>query len=841
MSSAKRGDVLFVFPSVAYHMPDVACTYHYGAGFVRAALSERSIPSDQYITDRPLTLHDMTEDILDRSPRIIGFTCYDTNFFLIDLLSRQLKERKPELKIIVGATAATFHDERILETCSAVDIAVRGEGEHICCELIPILLRGGNYGDIRGITYRNNGAIMRNPDGELVGDSTPGSLDILPSPYLSGAIPAELAMKIGLSTSRGCRGMCTYCQFPALFRFKYRSFSTERIIEEMALICRDASRRGKERVFVNLWDDDLSADHDRLVELCRKMTERSLELDFAAELRADNVDPELLSLLRGAGMSDVYFGLESANPGTLRRINRIGTIRCADQSFAAEREYLERIRAAVSMAKKENIRTSVSIMVGLPGETLEDVHRTLDFVKSLDVDKYSHNVLWVMKGTRLWKRIMNGEEAIKIIEPDMPYRFFSTRYAFDVYKVKRLPHAIRMQNADPLPEVLSGTFAFDEQWSGKPRYVIFRGARAIADETYRWIGDEVPLSSSMFLLHHDITWDDVKSVMNRAYRVCGVGAINFHGIQVLHSADLETRSIPPAEEMTSRIIIAGYSELFDNASPFSAAGMDGTGTVARLRSVEDIEMAARHSARLRMGLPVAKHLFDRRVIVADQCRWSNRIFPCRGLQRADVGGDDSIRPCRDAEPIGTVGDYYRCVVDRLEAAYRTECDARDCDACRIRGSCSRCPFPYPMKRDLYCRIRLEHPDLDRWLSLLQALIDVSPGVLDGNGDFVTISSTPVLVRRRAGLDERMPSTSGGNKKRVPKDSISFLEMKDGVAVFDCTARSTTFFDSNACKIAVAAEAGLDRREIVGLMNAWFDTPVREAEETVDYVLGLFTG
>jgi len=82
-------------------------------------------------------------------------TCFDDFETL-----RQIKERFPDVKIIIGGTHATALPEQVLSECSAIDFVVRHEYEFTVLDIVSGVL----LGDVSGVSYVSDGVFVHNPD-----------------------------------------------------------------------------------------------------------------------------------------------------------------------------------------------------------------------------------------------------------------------------------------------------------------------------------------------------------------------------------------------------------------------------------------------------------------------------------------------------------------------------------------------------------------------------------------------------------------------------------------------------------------------------------------------------
>jgi len=143
--------------------------------------------------------------------------------------------RRPDILIIAGGPTATFSDKYLLKDMPEIDICVRGEGEYTTFELIEHLKNNDGLSNIisniKGVTYRKNGNIIRNQNRPFIKE-----IDIIPSPYLTGILKPEDLLnqngEISILTSRGCVYRCTYCNFSAMSRHTIRYHSIDRVMSQ---------------------------------------------------------------------------------------------------------------------------------------------------------------------------------------------------------------------------------------------------------------------------------------------------------------------------------------------------------------------------------------------------------------------------------------------------------------------------------------------------------------------------------------------------------------------------------------------------------------------------------
>ena len=117
------------------------------------------------------------------------------------------------------------------------------------------------------------------------------------------------------------------------------------------------------------------------------MVKENLNLSWVCSSRADTLDRELLSWMKKAGCHTVLIGVENGNERLLKEYSKGVT--------------KDQLREAFSICHEMKIRTLGHFIIGLPGETVETVRKTVDFAKELDCDIASFNIAVPALGTPL--------------------------------------------------------------------------------------------------------------------------------------------------------------------------------------------------------------------------------------------------------------------------------------------------------------------------------------------------------------------------------------------------------------------------------------------------------
>jgi radical SAM superfamily enzyme YgiQ (UPF0313 family) len=414
----------------------ISSDYHLGCGYLAAYLEAKGIRSKQYIT-KSISPDEFARLVISDGVKVLGFSVKDTNFYAVRWAANAIKSIDPSIVVAVGGLTATFSDELMLRECEAIDVCLRGYSEHSFHGFVEGVLAGRDWSKTPGISYLSEGSFLQNAEQKV---PAAHDLDFLPSPYLSGVLPPEAGLKVGLSTSRGCVFRCTFCNPTAMAGYKIAYHSDERVLSEIKLIDAAVASSGFTGKRIMLLNEDIFAlNVPRTIRICDRLAQDPpRHLYFACETRIEHLTEEALRSMYAAGFRLLKFGLESANPRVLNLIKKVRTTDGAKDDYAAEKEFLERIAGIVRLAKSIGFRMVAGAIFGLPGESLPDSIETLDYLRKIDIDEYYHNFLHLFPGTEAFRT--HREWGYKVeVQPDFyPTIYRTSGWPYSVELVPRL-------------------------------------------------------------------------------------------------------------------------------------------------------------------------------------------------------------------------------------------------------------------------------------------------------------------------------------------------------------------------------------------------------------------
>ncbi len=327
---------------------------------------------------RNLDLKQIMEEINEFSPDIVGISCCFT--IGINFALRIAKESKNQgYSVVLGGWHPSFTYSEVIKY-SFVDVIVRGEGEITFREIV----KNKNLNEIKGISFKDNGNIVNNPDRPLIRD-----LNKLPFPARklrnNRAYFQIFQMPIDvIETSRGCPFNCTFCNIHLFYRGTYRTKSTERVIQELKIISSQNTCKN-----VLIVDDNFTANMKRVEEICDLIIAEDIKLDLICQSRIDVIkkNPNVIKKMSKAGFWLFFLGIESFNQKSLNEMEK----------KVQFRDIVEAIR----ILHDNDIVIIGSLLIGSSlNEEEKDTDLMIKMVKKLGVDFPLYSIMTPLPGTK---------------------------------------------------------------------------------------------------------------------------------------------------------------------------------------------------------------------------------------------------------------------------------------------------------------------------------------------------------------------------------------------------------------------------------------------------------
>lgn len=298
---------------------------------------------------------------------------------------------KSDTPVILGGVHISTY-RKLPET---YDVGVIGEGEETMLELmqLPAFSRE-NLKKVKGICYNEQGTTVFTEPRELISD-----LDKIPIPdreltnldfYLQKRqiIPYHTGRSLTMITSRGCPFDCVFCSTKVFWK-KFRAISAKRVVEEIELL----AEKYKVEI-IHIFDDLFIANKKRLSEIHALVIKKGLnkKIKFSCLVRSDIIDDQTMKMLKEMNVVVAGIGMESGCEKILDYLKKRTTT-------------IEKNRQAIELAHKYGIPAMGSFMIGNPGETEQDLLKTLEFIRGYRYSPYLSPVSYIstaFPGTQFW-------------------------------------------------------------------------------------------------------------------------------------------------------------------------------------------------------------------------------------------------------------------------------------------------------------------------------------------------------------------------------------------------------------------------------------------------------
>jgi len=293
-----------------------------------------------------------------------------------------------EAPIIVGGAGYSIFPESALRYLGA-DMGIQGEGETTFPALLKRVAEGAPVSGLPSLCL----------PGQRPADRTFASnLDDLPFPEPGLWIPSVRSQSefwVPVQTRRGCPLDCSFCSTAAIEGRDLRTHSPAAIAAWLEQL---ASRGFTNFNFV---DNTFNLPPCYVKELCWKIVERGLAINFWCIIYPKWIDSKLVELMARAGCREISLGFESGSDLMLASLNK--------------RFNAEEVKEVAKMFADAGIFRRGFLLLGGPGETRESVEESLAFADSLHLD-----ALKVTVGVRIYPETPLASTALAdgVIRPD---------------------------------------------------------------------------------------------------------------------------------------------------------------------------------------------------------------------------------------------------------------------------------------------------------------------------------------------------------------------------------------------------------------------------------------
>jgi radical SAM superfamily enzyme YgiQ (UPF0313 family) len=337
-----------------------------------------------------LSWRGLRREFLSRKPDVVGVSFTTEARFEAFRAIKMARDILRGAFLVAGGPHASLTADETLRHLPELDAIVRGEGEYTLRGLVQKISERNDFSSVLGLSFRDGDQIIHNPDRPVISD-----LDTLPFPCRDALrlhaynfhvdVPGEgMLPAASLVTSRGCPSGCCFCASSAMWGPCVRLLSPKRIMEEIVHVTKRYGVR-----FIWFFDDVFTHRRDRVKEICDLLRQYRPEIRWFCEARVNDLDRDLLSIMRDAGCRRLGLGIESGSEKVLDSVFR-------------KRVDLGQARSILEWCDQLGIIAHPFFILSLPGEEWDDAKQTMAFIRGLsNRHEPSLSLARVYPGTKL--------------------------------------------------------------------------------------------------------------------------------------------------------------------------------------------------------------------------------------------------------------------------------------------------------------------------------------------------------------------------------------------------------------------------------------------------------
>ena len=357
------------------------------------------------------------------------FVIYDDGFnYLTKMCLTNMREaafkmisiaKKKGCTVIVSGSDSSDRYEMYLQ--KGADFIIIGEAELTLLQLMKSFQKNEtDFSHIDGLAWFDAGSLKKTKKRNVMKD-----LDALPfpawdmidiEPYRKSWMKHAGYFSMNVATTRGCPFKCNWCAKP-IYGNRYNSRSPQNVVNELIIL------KTKYR-FDHIWfcDDIFGLQPGWVNTFADLIEKQSLSFRFKMQGRVDLLLKENnIKDLARAGCENIWMGAESGSQKILDAMEKGTTVK--------------QIAAATILLKKNNIKPSFFIQFGYPGETKEDIEKTISMINSLLPYQIGISVSYPLPGTRFYEKVKSElEEKTNWKDSDEMALMFHNTYHPAYYK-----------------------------------------------------------------------------------------------------------------------------------------------------------------------------------------------------------------------------------------------------------------------------------------------------------------------------------------------------------------------------------------------------------------------
>lgn len=324
-------------------------------------------------------------------PQIVGVSCWSSVFPEGYRILKKIKEVDNKIITIMGGAHVTTYSTKTIKK-KAIDYILRGEAESSFQIFIDeISKKKPKFSNVPGLVYISNKKVIKNPillEQNLDRINTPNYNSINFGSYLKKGYRFNTAHKMNapIWVTRGCPYMCNYCSASLQNGTVVRKHSIDYIIKWIKYLYNEKGIK-----HINIIDDNFTFDIEYAKKFCNNIIKLNIkDLTFGTPngIRMERIDDELLMLMKKARWENIVIAPESGSEKTLKTMGK--------------NINLKTVPKIVHQIKKMGFKVHGFFIVGYPGETKEDIKKTIKLLRKCRFNFFFLNNFQPIPGTLVY-------------------------------------------------------------------------------------------------------------------------------------------------------------------------------------------------------------------------------------------------------------------------------------------------------------------------------------------------------------------------------------------------------------------------------------------------------
>ena len=350
-----------------------------GPAFLAAYIRGHGHRADFLRVPVDMEVADLVTRVSQAEPDLIGISLTTRQWQRARQLMTALRDAL-DIPVVAGGLHPTFSPEAVLAH-PGIDYVCLGEGEAPLLDLVEALEAGRppGDGDIANIWVEGGTRPVMRPPLEPIDNL----------PFMARDFLDEQYGVVHMATQRGCPFPCTYCgarMFNQLYEGNGtygRRRSIESVMKELRRI-----RDNGELNYIIFLDDTFTINHHWVADFCRIYGEE-LAIPFSLHARVETVNEKMVHALAKAGCRHIVYGVESGSPRVRREIMK---------RSATNQRFID----VFGWTRDAGIMVTANYIMGIPGETREEMQETIDLHHQLKPADFGYFVFYPYPGTALF-------------------------------------------------------------------------------------------------------------------------------------------------------------------------------------------------------------------------------------------------------------------------------------------------------------------------------------------------------------------------------------------------------------------------------------------------------